>query len=102
MNARIALSRLSALSQETRLAVFRLLVRRGPEGLPAGEIGSRLGVAPNSLSFHLKALAQAGLLKSRQEGRFLYYAPDFKAMDALVGYLTDHCCADGTTGAACR
>lgn len=88
-----AVSRLSALAQGSRLSVFRLLVQRGPEGMAAGEIAERLGVAPNTLSFHLKELSNAGLLKSRQEGRFVYYAPDFAAMNALLGFLTENCCA---------
>ena len=88
-----AVTRLSALAQASRLSVFRLLVEKGPEGMPAGEIAERLGVAPNNLSFHLKELSNAGLLKSRQEGRFVYYSPDFKAMNALLQYLTENCCA---------
>ncbi|EIT67761.1 MULTISPECIES: ArsR/SmtB family transcription factor [Hydrocarboniphaga] len=87
-----AVTRLSALAQASRLSVFRLLVEKGPDGMPAGEIAERLGVAPNNLSFHLKELSNAGLLKSRQEGRFVYYAPDFKAMNALLAYLTENCC----------
>jgi DNA-binding transcriptional ArsR family regulator len=94
MKIDIAVLRLGALAQESRLAVFRLLVRRGPEGLPAGEIAGRLKVPAATMSFHLKELCNAGLLKSRQEGRFIYYAPDFKAMRGLVDYLTDHCCAE--------
>lgn len=95
MTPRTASHRLASLAQPSRLAVFRLLVRRGPQGLPAGEIATRLKIAPATLSFHLKALAQAGLLRSRQEGRFVHYAPDFKAMRALVDYLTENCCAEG-------
>lgn len=94
MNAPTAVARLASLAQESRLAVFRLLVQRGPEGLAAGEIATRLRIAPATLSFHLKELSRAGLLKSRQEGRFIYYAPDFKAMRALVSYLTENCCAE--------
>ena len=94
MNIDTAVLRLAALAQESRLAVFRLLVQRGPDGLPAGEIATRLKVPQATMSFHLKELSNAGLLKSRQEGRFIYYAPDFKAMRGLVDYLTENCCAE--------
>lgn len=94
MKIETAVSRLGALAQESRLAVFRLLVQRGPDGLPAGEIAGRLKVPAATMSFHLKELCNAGLLRSRQEGRFIYYAPDFKAMQALVDYLTENCCAE--------
>ena len=92
MNASIAVSRLYALAQENRLAVFRLLVQQGPEGLCAGDIAAKLKLAPATLSFHLKELANAGLVKARQESRFIYYAPDFKAMNGLLDYLTHNCC----------
>lgn len=91
-----AVVRLAALAQESRLALFRLLVQRGPDGLPAGEIAARLKVPPATMSFHLKELSNAGLLKSRQEGRFIYYAPDFKAMRGLVDYLTENCCVESS------
>jgi DNA-binding transcriptional ArsR family regulator len=94
MKIETAVTRLWALAQESRLAVFRLLVQRGPDGLPAGEIAARLKVPQATMSFHLKELSNAGLLKSRQEGRFIYYAPDFKAMRGLVDYLTENCCAE--------
>lgn len=86
---------LAALAQETRLALFRLLVETGPAGLAAGEIGAHLGIPANTLSFHLKSLTQAGLLVARQEGRFIFYAADFAAMDDLIAYLTDNCCQGG-------
>lgn len=92
MKPNIAVQRLGALAQESRLAVFRLLVQAGPGGLCVSEIGAKLKVAPATLSFHLKELANAGLIKARQEGRFIFYAPDFKAMNGLVGYLTENCC----------
>ncbi|MGQ0698593.1 MAG: ArsR/SmtB family transcription factor [Panacagrimonas sp.] len=98
MNSTTVVTRLASLAQESRLAVFRLLVQRGPEGLPAGDIATRLKIPPATLSFHLKELSNAGLLKSRQEGRFIYYAPDFKAMKALVAYLTENCCAESARG----
>ena len=83
---------LGALAQETRLALFRLLVERGPNGLSAGLIAERLGVAPSSLSFHLRALRNAGLITQRRLSRQLIYAADFTAMNALMGYLTRSCC----------
>lgn len=97
MNPTTAVARLASLAQDSRLAIFRLLVRQGTAGLPAGEIAARLKLPPATTSFHLKELSNAGMLKSRQEGRFIYYAPDFKAMNALIAYLTENCCADGTT-----
>lgn len=84
---------LSALAQETRLKVYRLLVEAGPEGLPAGRIGEALELPPATLSFHLAHLARAGLARSRQEGRFVIYSADFQSMNALVGYLTENCCS---------
>ena len=92
MKSITAVTRLAALAQESRLAVFRLLVQKGHEGLCVGDIQSALKVPAATLSFHLKELVNSGLLKSRQEGRFIYYAPDFKAMNALLGYLTENCC----------
>lgn len=98
MKSEIAVLKLASLAQDSRLAVFRLLVRRGPEGLPAGEIAARLKVPPATMSFHLKELSNAGLLKFRQEGRFIHYSPDFKAMQSLIGYLTENCCAESACG----
>jgi ArsR family transcriptional regulator len=87
-----ALAALAALAQESRLAVFRLLVERGPAGMAATKIAAELGVPPSSLSFHLKELAHAGLVQSRQDGRFIIYAASFGTMNALVGFLTENCC----------
>lgn len=95
-----AVTLLAGLAQESRLALFRLLVQKGSDGMAAGEIADRLGIAPAALSFHLKELSHAGLLKPRKEGRFIYYAPDFKAMNALLSYLTENCCA-GTPDETC-
>lgn len=97
MDTKIAVVRLASLAQDSRLAVFRLLVRHGPDGLPAGEIGTKLKIPQATMSFHLKELTNAGLLKARQEGRFIYYSPDFKAMNALVAYLTENCCVESTS-----
>lgn len=91
---------LAALAQPTRLAIYRLLVVHGPEGVAAGEVAAKLKVAPATLSFHLKALSHAGLVESRQEGRFIYYAANFAAMNGMVAYLTENCC--GGDAAACR
>jgi len=86
---------LGALAQESRLAVFRLLVRRGPAGLPAGEISERVGVPPTTLSFHLAQLSHAGLVSSRREGRSILYAADYEAMQGLLDFLTENCCGEG-------
>ena len=95
METKQAVQALSALAQETRLAVYRLLVEAGPEGMAAGQIAAELDLPPATLSFHLAQLANAGLVRWRQEGRFIYYAPDFAAMNGLVGFLTENCCARG-------
>jgi ArsR family transcriptional regulator, arsenate/arsenite/antimonite-responsive transcriptional repressor len=83
---------LAALAQETRLAVYRLLVEHAPEGLPAGRIAERLGIPAASLSFHLKELTNAGLIVPRPDGRFVWYSADLDAMNGVVGYLTENCC----------
>src|SRR5262249_40799102 len=92
METKNALTALAALAQETRLAVFRLLVETGPEGLPVGKIGERLGVAAATLSFHLKELAHADLVTMRPEGRFIYCSANFTTMNELLAYLTQNCC----------
>lgn len=88
-----AVEALSALAQDTRLAVFRLLVRAGLDGMPAGEIAEELGVRPNTLSTHLTILEHAGLLGSRREGRSIIYAADYDRMRDLLGFLMEDCCA---------
>src|ERR1700689_1955424 len=90
---------LGALAHEHRLAIYRLLVQRGPEGLPAGVIGQRIGLLPSSLTFHLQNLQRAGLITQRRESRQLFYSVDFSVMNGLVGYLTENCC--GNSGAEC-
>ena len=87
-----AVQALGALAQETRLAIYRLLVEAGPTGLAAGEIAATVGVAPANLSFHLKELAHAGLVRSKQDGRYVFYSANYAHMNQLIGYLTDHCC----------
>jgi ArsR family transcriptional regulator len=95
MDAKRAVAALGALAQPSRLEVFRLLVRRGPAGLPAGEIGQRVGVPPTTLSFHLAQLSRAGLVASRRNGRSILYAADYAGMQGLMDFLLDHCCQDG-------
>lgn len=92
METKDCLKALAALAQESRLTIFRLLVEQGPPGLPVGEIGERLGIAPATLSFHLKELSHAGLVAARQDGRFINYSANFATMTELVGFLTDNCC----------
>lgn len=92
MESKDAVNALAALAQETRLAIFRLLVQAGPEGLAAGAIAEQLAVSPATLSFHLKELARAGLVTPRNSARFIYYSAQFERMAALMTYLTHHCC----------
>ena len=87
-----AVAALSALAQDNRLDVFRLLVEAGPEGMPAGEIADTLGIAPNTLTFHFDRLRMADMVSVRREGRSMIYAARFETMNALLGYLTDNCC----------
>jgi DNA-binding transcriptional ArsR family regulator len=94
-----AVKALSALAQDSRLAVFRLLVRQGPEGLPAGEIGEKLGIPATTLSFHLSQLSHAGLVLSKREGRSILYAAHYDRMQDLLGFLMENCCeASGGCG----
>ena len=88
---------LAALAQASRLAIFRLLVETGPEGLPVGQIAEKLGLANATLSFHLKELSNAGLLVAAPNGRSIVYAANFTTMNAVIGYLSENCCV----GASC-
>lgn len=97
MDSNLVVRALGALAHDSRLAIFRTLVVAGPDGMAAGEIGQRLGLSPSSLSFHLKDLSHADLVKSRQDGRFVIYSANFDAMTDLIGFLTENCCA----GAGC-
>jgi DNA-binding transcriptional ArsR family regulator len=99
MQTKHAVAALGALAHEYRLRIYRLLVQQGPDGLPAGAIGEAVGLAPSSLTFHLQNLHRAGLIAQRRESRSLIYSVDFEAMNELVGYLTENCCARG--GEAC-
>ncbi len=92
MNSDQALDALSALAQESRLKVFRLLVAAGPQGVAAGAIAERLHVVPGTLSFHLKLLTRAGLLKARRQGRSIRYVARFDTMNELIGFLSNDCC----------
>lgn len=94
MDTVAALAALAALAQESRLAAFRLLVQVGPEGMAASRIAEALGMPASSLSFHLKELSHAGLVSSRQAGRFLLYSARFDTMSRLVHFLTENCCRD--------
>jgi len=91
-----AVHALAALAQSSRLAIYRLLVQRGPEGFAAGDIAEHLGIPGPTLSFHLKALTQAGLVAVRRESRHLYYSASFDRMNALLAYLSENCCTLGT------
>ena len=104
MKSMEAVSALGALASEARLAVFRLLVKRGPKGYTPSDLAARLDVPAPTLSFHLKELVRAGLLVSRRDGRNLYYSPDFARMKTLMAFLTDHCCSlsDDACDADCQ
>lgn len=92
METKNAVLALSALAQESRLAIFRLLVQAGPAGMAAGKISEALAIAPSSLSFHLKELTHAQMVKSRQEGRFMIYEANYASASALVAFLSENCC----------
>jgi len=104
MKSKEVIEALSALASESRLAVFRLLVRRGPEGYTPSELTARLDLPAPTLSFHLKALLHAGLVVSRREARNLFYSPSFERMNALVSFLTENCCSlgDKACGTSCE
>ncbi len=104
MKSKDALAALDALASEARLAVFRLLVKRGPAGYTPTELARRLGVPAPTLSFHLRELVNAGLVASRREGRNLHYSPNLARMQSVVGFLTENCCslADRTCGPDCN
>ncbi len=92
MKTNDAVTALAALAQESRLAIYRLLVQAGPEGMAAGAVAAKLGVLPATLSFHLKELSRADLVSSRQDGRYVIYAANFGNMEKLVMFLTENCC----------
>ncbi|PXX42483.1 ArsR/SmtB family transcription factor [Undibacterium pigrum] len=92
METKKVLLALAALAQESRLALFRLLVQVGPAGLAASKISEQLGIPPSSLSFHLKELSHADLVISRQAGRFVFYSANMSTMNQMLGFLTENCC----------
>jgi len=103
MDEKRAIAALGGLAQETRLALFRLLVTCGPAGLPAGVIADRLGVQPSSLSFHLAQLVHAGLITQRRLSRQLIYSAEYSTMNELLAYLTENCCGrEGSCVPACN
>jgi ArsR family transcriptional regulator, arsenate/arsenite/antimonite-responsive transcriptional repressor len=102
MDQKRAIAALGALAQETRLELFRLLVARGPEGLPAGVIAEKLGVMPSSLSFHLQQLVHAGLITQRRLSRQLIYSAEYGTMNELMAYLTENCCGRGARVPVCN
>ena len=99
MKAPQVIGALAALAHDYRLAIYRLLIEQGSDGLPAGVIGERVGLLPSSLTFHLQSLHRAGLIRQARMSRHLIYSADFAAMNELVGYLTDNCCA--ASGGSC-
>ena len=107
MDAPQTVRALGALAHEARLAVFKLLVEAGQNGLPAGVIAETLSVAPSALTFHLKELTHAGLLVQRPDGRRIHYSANFGSMNELIAYLTKNCCSgvacelDGDSAAEC-
>ena len=101
MKSNQVIAALGALAHEHRLAVYRLLVAKGPEGLPAGTIADRVGVVPSSLTFHLQNLQRAGLIIQRREGRQLIYSTDFGVMNSVVTYLTENCCGGSAACVPC-
>jgi DNA-binding transcriptional ArsR family regulator len=102
MKNKDAVEVLAALAQDSRLAILRLLLQHAPSGLPAGAIAEQLAIPSPTLSFHLKELSRAGLLRARQEGRFIFYAPDIGRMNQLIAFLTENCCGGQACGVTVR
>jgi ArsR family transcriptional regulator len=104
MKTPVVIGALSALAHEHRLKIYRLLVEQGPDGLPAGVIGDRVGLLPSSLTFHLQNLQRAGLILQQRASRQLIYSADFEVMNGLIGYLTENCCSasGGSCGEVCE
>jgi DNA-binding transcriptional ArsR family regulator len=100
MKSKDVIENLSALAHESRLAIFRMLVKRGPEGFTPTQLGEKLGVPPPTLSFHLKELQRSGLIDVRRDGRNLYYRPNFAHMKQLIEFLTENCCVLAEQGCA--
>lgn len=104
MKAQDVVVALGALAQDSRLAVFRLLVKRGPEGYTPGDLAGKTDIPAPTLSFHLKELLRARLVTARREGRFLYYSANFDTMQSLIAFLTDQCCtlSDAACDSTCK
>lgn len=100
-DAQTVVTSLGALAHEHRLAAYRLLVEKGPEGLPAGTLAEKMAMPPSSLTFHLQQLLQAGLVTQRRLGRQIIYAADFANMNHLVAYLTENCCGGQACAPVC-
>jgi ArsR family transcriptional regulator len=100
METLAAVGALAALAQQNRLEVFRVLVEAGADGLAAGQVAEKLGLAPNTLTFHFDRLRAAGLVTVRREGRSMIYAARFDAMNALIAFLTENCCQGRDCGPA--
>jgi ArsR family transcriptional regulator len=101
MEMKTVVTALSALAQDSRLAIFRALVQAGPAGLAAGRISEITGIAQSSLSFHLKELSHAEMVSSQQAGRFIIYSANFSTMNALLGFLTENCCGGNPCSPVC-
>ncbi len=101
METKQVIAALAALAQESRLAVYRLLVQAGPAGMSPGKIGEQLGIPGSSLSFHLKELTHAQLVTPTQDGRFIIYAANFATMNGLLGFLTENCCGGASCAPLC-
>jgi DNA-binding transcriptional ArsR family regulator len=101
METKAIVTTLAALAQDSRLVIFRALVQAGPSGLAAGRISELTGIAPSLLSFHLKELSHAGMVDSRQAGRFVIYTANFSTMNALIGFLTENCCGGNPCSPVC-
>jgi DNA-binding transcriptional ArsR family regulator len=93
MNHTLAVTQLSSIANEARLAIFRLLVQAGVNGLAAGSISEKLAIPNSTLSFHLKELSHAGLINAQQQSRYIYYSANYETMNSLLAYLTENCCA---------
>jgi DNA-binding transcriptional ArsR family regulator len=102
MKTKEVIDALGALAHQHRLEIFRLLVERGPAGLAAGQIAERVGLVPSSLTFHLQNLQRAALINQQRESRQLIYSADFDAMNGLVAYLTENCCAGSQCAPDCK
>jgi DNA-binding transcriptional ArsR family regulator len=101
MENKSVVTALAALAQDSRLAIYRTLVKVGPSGMPAGKISEVTGIPPSSLSFHLKELAHAELVSARHESRFVIYSANFTTMNALLSFLTENCCGDNPCVSVC-